>query len=159
MENISSNFPCIQFHLLPERHNFSKNRSRKYPFRACFWVNLRLQRCRLCARARVFRCVCACCVVSAAKVHSLCCSVADWNQDFRVNGQGDGCLLDVSAFVTRSAHRSRHRRHRRPLQGNTAAEYIEEKQKHKRKQLDPKPLKAFFYLISLITLLLGFALN
>lgn len=58
------------------------------------------------------------CVVSAAKVQSLCCSIADWNQDFRVNGQGDCCLLNVSAFVTRSAHRSHCRRRRRPQQGS-----------------------------------------
>lgn len=61
---------------------------------------------------------------SEAKVQSLCCSIADWNQDFRVNGQGDCCLLDVSAFVTRSAHRSHHCHC--PQQGNTSAEYIKQ---------------------------------
>ena len=82
-----------------------------------FWVNLCLHWDRLCMCCKPM------CVPtrSAAKVQSLCCSIADWNQDFRVNGQGDCCLLNVSAFVTRSAHRSRHRC---PQQGNTAAEYI-----------------------------------
>ncbi len=92
-----------------------KKQKQKISFKGMFWVNLCLHWDRLCV------CVADVCVYEA-KVQSLCCSIADWNQDFRVNGQGDCCLLDLSAFVTRSAHRS-YCCHC-PQQGNTAAEYV-----------------------------------
>lgn len=96
--DFSASSVCIFHHITG---NFSWNGGRKRLVRVrigwiCAYVGIRLTY--------------ALCLMSAAEVHSLLLwCTADWNGDFRVNGQGDCCLLHVSAVVTRSANRSRRR--------------------------------------------------